>query len=86
MSHYVVSAVFRVFSERSMTFRENIFMAEETSLLPPVRVIHDHLTRNQRERRRLRTLLRLAIEVDNERRRQPPPAPQPEAARPGGEA
>jgi hypothetical protein len=61
-------------------------MADETSLLPPVRVIHDHLTRNQRERRRLRTLLRLAIEVDDERRRQAPVTPQPEAPRPEGVA
>ena len=61
-------------------------MADETSLLPPVRVIHDHLTRNQRERRRLRTLLRLAIEVDDERRRQAPVAPQPEAPGPEGVA
>jgi hypothetical protein len=45
-------------------------MADATSLLPPIRVIHDHLTRNQRERRQLRTLLRLALEVSDERHSQ----------------
>jgi hypothetical protein len=38
-------------------------MTDETTLLPSLRIIHERLTRNQRERRRLRTLLKLAIEV-----------------------
>ena len=40
-------------------------MPNDAPLLPPVRVIHERLTRNQRERRLLRTLLRLALR-DNE--------------------
>jgi hypothetical protein len=60
-------------------------MVDEVSLLPPIRVINERLTRNERERRRLRTLLRLALEVNDERREQAP-ASQPEAARPGGAA
>ncbi|MFI5454205.1 MAG: hypothetical protein ACHRXM_02020 [Isosphaerales bacterium] len=41
-------------------------MSHDAPLLPPVRVINERLTQNQRERRRLRTLLRLAIEVGDE--------------------
>jgi hypothetical protein len=55
-------------------------MTNDMSLLPPLKVIHEQLTRNQRERRRLRTLLRLAIEVDDERGRRQ--ARQSETARP----
>jgi hypothetical protein len=55
-------------------------MVDDVSLLPPLGVIHDRLTRNQQERRRLRTLLRLAIEVDGERRQRQ--VPRPEADRP----
>jgi hypothetical protein len=54
--------------------------------LPPVRVINERLTRNQRERRRLRTLLRLAIEVDDERRQTTRDGSTPAATRQGGEA
>lgn len=36
-------------------------MTDDAPLLPPVRLIHERLTRNQRERQLLRTLLRLAI-------------------------
>jgi hypothetical protein len=61
-------------------------MTDEVSLLPPIRVINERLTRNERERRRLRTLLRLALEVNDERRRQVPTVPRPEAARPEGVA
>jgi len=39
-------------------------MPESDQLLPPVDVIHERLTRNQRERRLLRTLLRLTIDAD----------------------
>jgi hypothetical protein len=56
-------------------------MVDEVSLLPPIRVINERLTRNERERRRLRTLLRLALEVNDERRQQAPTAPQPGPAR-----
>ena len=43
-------------------------------LLPPAQVIHERLTRNQRERRLLRALLRLAIdakEIDHQETHQP---------------
>jgi hypothetical protein len=79
----VASTARRVFSERSTTLRENISMIDEASLLPPIRVINERLTRNQRERRRLRTLLRLALEVNDECRRRAPATPQPAAAREG---
>jgi hypothetical protein len=39
-------------------------------LLPPARVIHDRLTKNERERRRLRTLLRLVIEARDDAARE----------------
>jgi hypothetical protein len=61
-------------------------MTDEVTLLPPIRIINERLTRNERERRRLRTLLRLAIEVDDERRAPAPDDRQPEAARPEGVA
>jgi hypothetical protein len=41
-------------------------MTDNSALLPPIRLITQRLTQNQRERRRLRTLLRLALEVDDE--------------------
>jgi hypothetical protein len=58
------------------------------NLLPPIALINEQLTRNERERRRLRTLLKLAIEEADERsegtREQ---AARPEAAsRQGGGA
>jgi hypothetical protein len=57
-------------------------MSNEASLLPPLTMIHERLTRNQRERHRLRTLLRLAIEVDNERRETIDACSSSDAARP----
>ena len=39
-------------------------------LLPPVGIIHDRLTKNERERRRLRTLLRLVIEARDDAARE----------------
>ncbi len=41
-------------------------MEECDRLLPPAQVIHDRLTRNQRERRVLRTLLRLIVDQDRD--------------------
>jgi hypothetical protein len=41
-------------------------MLDEETLLPPVRVLHERLTRNIRERDRLRTLLRLAVAAQQE--------------------
>ncbi len=52
-------------------------MNDNASLLPPVRVINERLTHNQRERRRLRTLLRLAIEVSHEQQNTTGTAPSP---------
>jgi hypothetical protein len=43
-------------------------------LLPPANVIHERLTRNQRERRLLRTLLRL-VRADHEARVSPTTQP-----------
>ena len=42
-------------------------MYDDTTLLPPVAVIQERLTRNQRERHRLRTLLRLVRSADEDR-------------------
>jgi hypothetical protein len=42
-------------------------MYDNTTLLPPVAVIHERLTRNQLERHRLRTLLRLVRAADLDR-------------------
>jgi hypothetical protein len=44
-----------------------IGMYDDTTLLPLVAVIHERLTRNQRERHRLRTLLRLARAADDDK-------------------
>jgi hypothetical protein len=46
-------------------------MAEQRSLLPPVHVIHDELTRVAREERRLRELLKLKLREEDDYRRQP---------------
>jgi hypothetical protein len=51
---------------------------DDVPLLPPIALINEKLTVNQRERRRLRTLLKLAVEEADDRRHQP----RPEAARP----
>ena len=53
--------------------------SDRDTLLPPVHVINDRLTRNQRERHVLRTLLRLIVDQNNDqtaqdRRRQRPAA------------
>jgi hypothetical protein len=68
-------------------------MSECDGLLPPPRVIHERLTRNQRERRLLRNLMRLTLRAREESLESPPeacraahPDRQPEAARPGGMA
>ncbi|HZW33451.1 MAG TPA: hypothetical protein VFF52_22220 [Isosphaeraceae bacterium] len=44
-------------------------MYDNTSLLPPIRVINEKLTQNQRERRRLHALLRLALEADDDQQK-----------------
>jgi hypothetical protein len=44
---------------------------DDPRLLPPAHVVHEHLTRNQRERRRLRTILRLIHETDQDAEREP---------------
>src|SRR4051812_35845919 len=46
-------------------------MFDDATLLPPVSLIHERLTRNQRERNRLRILLRLARNAAEEWRCQP---------------
>ena len=46
-------------------------MQEPEALLPPPGVIHERLTRNQRERAMLRALLRLSVRAAEEQRRQP---------------
>jgi len=38
-------------------------MLDDATLLPPLPLIHERLTRNAKERSRLRTLLRLAVEA-----------------------
>lgn len=43
-------------------------MAETRSLLPPVHVIHDELTRVAREEQRLRELLKLKLREEDDRR------------------
>ncbi len=45
-------------------------MPDCSSLLPPARVIHERLTRNQRERHLLRALLRLTLLDTDENVRQ----------------
>lgn len=42
-------------------------MADYESLLPPLPVIRDRLTRNQRERSILRALFRLAVRVSQDK-------------------
>jgi hypothetical protein len=46
-------------------------MSETASLLPPIGVIHERLTRNQRERAILRTLLKLSVRAEQEQERKP---------------
>jgi hypothetical protein len=57
-------------------------MSEDDRLLPPEQVIHERLTRNQRERRLLRTLLRLI--VDKDRDQATPDRPKTAAGPEGG--
>jgi hypothetical protein len=45
-------------------------MPECDQLLPPLGLIHERLTRNQRERQLLRTLLKLTLRDAQERARQ----------------
>jgi hypothetical protein len=54
---------------------------DDARLLPPIREIHDRLTRNQRERYVLRTLLRLALRDTDDQPHQEAHQPSPEAAR-----
>jgi hypothetical protein len=55
--------------------------------LPPIALINEQLTKNERERRRLRVLLKLALEEADERPdRTREQAARAEAARSGGAA
>jgi hypothetical protein len=56
-------------------------MYDDATLLPPVSLIHERLTRNQRERHRLRTLLRLARDAAEDGHRQTAPVRPQTAAR-----
>lgn len=47
-------------------------MHQDEPLLPPLSVIQERLTRNQRERSLLRSLFRLAIRAAKDRRGQEP--------------
>jgi hypothetical protein len=42
-------------------------VSDDESLLPPLPVIRDRLTRNQRERTVLRALFRLAVRADRDK-------------------
>ena len=57
-------------------------MTDDTTLLPPVRLIHERLTSNQRERARLRVLLRLALEAADGQQRHDHKTSVPEAKGP----
>jgi len=52
-------------------------MADDRELLPPLPLIRDRLTRNQRERSLLRALFRLAVRASQDQ-----PQPEPHVARP----
>ena len=54
-------------------------MADDKSLLPPLPVVRDHLTRNQRERSILRALFRLAVHATQKKSEPKPPTPRHEA-------
>jgi hypothetical protein len=61
-------------------------MFDESTLLPPLPLIHERLTRNIQERDRLRTLLRLAVAAQQEgtgRAEGGPPRPGSPARPPG---
>lgn len=60
-------------------------MSDETSLLPPIGLIHERLTRNERERRLLRTLQRLALREHEESGNSRHTAPAPRQPAAGGE-
>jgi hypothetical protein len=60
-------------------------MEDKSRLLPPLPVVLDRLSRNQRERRRLRTLVKLIRESD-EPSGEPPTRVQPEPPKKGGAA
>jgi hypothetical protein len=49
-------------------------MSDSSTILPPAHLVHEQLTRNQRERRRLRTLLRVILEASEEDEPQKPSA------------
>jgi hypothetical protein len=59
-------------------------MYDDTTLLPPVAVIHERLTLNQRERHRLRTLLRLVRAAEEDRPQTAPEARQQAIGREDG--
>jgi hypothetical protein len=59
-------------------------MTDPKPLLPPAHVVHERLTRNQRERHILRTLLRLIVETDQDAERTPSQAGQQAPGREGG--
>jgi hypothetical protein len=57
-------------------------MLDDQTLLPPLAVIHERLTRNARERDRLRTLQRLIVQAREEGLDpDPDPAEDPDAVR-----
>jgi hypothetical protein len=49
-------------AKEQRSLRESTEMWDKDRLLPPLRIIHERLTRNRREHRLLRTLHRLAVE------------------------
>ena len=54
-------------------------MSDARQLLPPVRVINEQLSSNERERRVLRTLLKLALRNSVDPNPSSPCEPRPEA-------
>ena len=54
-------------------------MADDHELLPPLPLLRDRLTQNQRERSLLRALFRLAVRADQEKPPQTPHKPRHEA-------
>jgi hypothetical protein len=54
-------------------------MADNDTLLPPISVISERLTRNQRERHLLRALFKLAVRAEKERTDKPSRVPGQEA-------